>query len=221
MLHLFPEWQCHVTVFIGHILTIIDKTSSSPQQTSYAIALLSQTRKSTTSQLINPRVSTKPTMKITFILFLAMIYHVAAKTDLAVRVYVSHQGECSDEDIEVVQSGVMSLVSLEPLRRNLRERRLDPWYCATVCRNFPKGTCWLAYPLCKSYRRQMKKDDAVKIDSAEKLPNGENIRECFEMKSKIQSEIELEADWVVEISPSCKQVLKSNVDLKCFRVNDS
>jgi hypothetical protein len=162
-------------------------------------------------------------MKLILILVLATLSLAKAKTNVAVRVVVSHQGQCSEDDIAVVEAGVMSVVEQEPQRRNLRERRLDPWYCATVCRNFPKGTCFLAYPLCKSYRREMQgvaaKTPAVDASSVIKTPPAANVQECTNLKSTILSEIELEAEWLVELSSSCKSVLVSSLDLKCFQIN--
>jgi hypothetical protein len=160
-------------------------------------------------------------MKLTLILFFTMAYSVLAK-NVAIRVVLNHQGQCSEGDIITIQSDIMNIVRPYQDRRVLRQRRLDPWYCASVCRNFPKGTCWLAYPLCTSFRREMTQSDNA-LPPSDSLPDASSaadMKECKELKGKISDFIQSEMAWSVAISSVCESFLQGNVDLKCFKVKD-
>jgi hypothetical protein len=82
-------------------------------------------------------------MKLPLILFFAMAYSALAK-NVAVRVVLKHEGKCKEADMGKIQSDVINAVKPYQDRRALRGRRLNPWYCSTVCQGIPKGYCFLA-----------------------------------------------------------------------------
>jgi hypothetical protein len=74
-------------------------------------------------------------------LMLGMLSAVSS-TQVAVRSTFesSYPDVCTDDEFNIALSNYSR-------RRNLRSeshRRLSPWYCSTVCRDFPKGTWYVS-----------------------------------------------------------------------------
>lgn len=63
---------------------------------------------------------------------------------------------CSSKDQDLIQSSLNQVLPLP--HRNLRadgQQGREPVNCRTVCQGFAKGSCYVAYSGCRSYRREL------------------------------------------------------------------
>ena len=135
-------------------------------------------------------------------------------------------GSCSTEEHSEIQTALLDAVEAVN-RRNLRaaSRQLDPFFCSIYCRGFAPGWCWIVYRECTDSR--MLEEEESPGDLEVSLLEATAVRDlaaptefdeqCLEAKRAVVKAVKQELDWG-SLAPSCKKVLREQVDLECLKV---
>jgi len=123
---------------------------------------------------------------------------------------------CSEKDSLILEEEFLAILHFDDnTRRSLRANR-ELVNCATACRGFPPGMCYLVYRKCVGWRRDLESETE---HEERELTNDVSIatsEKCGNLKKPIEQRMEaIRKRAATVVSDECQNLLKMKYQVGC------